>query len=82
MTKILLDAGMDVNALDKEGRTPLHSVAVISWEGPKTIATAELLLENGVDSQAKDAKGMTALDYAKEKKKGGLIKLLESYSGK
>ena len=63
---MLLDAGVEVNAADAEGRTPLHWAA---WQ----VATnglaiddsvVRLLLENGADVNAVDHSGRTPLHYA------------------
>ena len=62
--KTLLDTGADLHTVDCDGMTPLHYVSKYGdeWLGPKIAA---LLLDHGVDPFAKDNKGKTALDYAK-----------------
>jgi len=54
-----LDAGVNVNAKDKYGGTPLHSAA---WEGHKEVV--ELLIAEGADVNAKDVDEWTALHMA------------------
>lgn len=76
VTQTLLESGLDINALDKEGRTPLH---VITYSLVSRVTTAKFLLENGADATLKDDNGMTALDYAKKYRKTELVQLLESY---
>lgn len=82
ITKILLNAGMNVSVLDKQGKTPLHAVALSIWTGPSIEKMAKFLIEKGADLKLKDDQGMTALDYAKQKKKMGLIKVLENWEEK
>jgi|TARA_B100002003_G_scaffold33438_1_gene28604 ankyrin repeat protein len=58
-----LAAGVDVNAKNKNGTTPLHRAA---YYGRKE--TAELLIAKGADVNAKDKDGDTPLDYYVESK--------------
>jgi cytohesin len=57
--KEFLAAGVDVNAKNDWGETPLHRAAV---KGRKEMA--ELLIAKGADVNAKDNKGRTPLDFA------------------
>ena len=52
-----LDAGTDVNAKDKKGKTPLHKVG-------RSKEVAELLIANGADVKAKTNQGYTPLCHA------------------
>ena len=55
-----LDAGVDINARDNNGWSPLHWAAL---EGHKDIV--ELLINKGANVNAKDELGDTPLDFAK-----------------
>jgi ankyrin repeat protein len=69
-----LDAGTDVNAKDKYGRTPLDEAA---RKGHKEIA--KLLIAEGADVNAKDQWGRTPLHRVETKE---ITELLRKHSGK
>jgi ankyrin repeat protein len=71
-----VDAGTDVNAKDKYGRTPLDEAARSHKE------VVELLIENGADVNAKDKKGFTPLDEAILFKQTEIPDLLRKHGGK
>ena len=61
MIRILLEIGVDVNATDHNGWSPLH------WAVSHAAESAEvfpLLLQHGCDKDVKDRQGRTALDLA------------------
>ena len=68
-----LAAGTDVDARDKEDKTPLKHAA---YRGYKEIV--ELLIAKGADVNAKDEDGRTALDWAH----GETAELLRNHGGK
>jgi len=76
-----LDAGVDVNAKDKYGRTPLHYAAT---RGLKKII--ELLIAKGADVNTKievgDYKGQTPLDGATQWNHPETADLLRKHGGK
>ena len=61
----LLKAGENIEARDKDGRTPLIWAARHN-NNPEVI---EALLKAGANARAKDKEGKTAVDYAKDNKK-------------
>ena len=69
--KLLLDAGVDANAVTQNGLTALMYAA-----GHRVPAAAKLLLERGADVNAADAKGWTALMYAAETDSSDMLMLL------
>ena len=76
-----LDAGVDVNAIGKYGRTPLHYAAT---RGRKKII--ELLIARGADVNTKievgDYKGQTPLDGAMQWNHPETATLLRKHGGK
>ncbi|MEG9863015.1 MAG: ankyrin repeat domain-containing protein [Parvularculales bacterium] len=56
---------VDVNALDNDGRTPLH-FATLHNTSEASPEIAELLLQYGADASIKDNFGKTAFEYAME----------------
>jgi len=74
VTKLLLARGAHVNAIDRDGDTPLHDTAV---RGEKEMA--ELLLLHGADVAAKDKAGRTPLDEALRNKHQDLAQCLRKH---
>jgi ankyrin repeat protein len=62
IVKILIEHGADVNAIDKNGWSPLHFA---SNEGH--LAVCELLLLNGANAALKTTNGSIALHYIAQK---------------
>jgi ankyrin repeat protein len=57
--RLLLAGGGDVNLQDKQGRGPLHGAAFWGYDD-----VVKFLSANKANLELKDAKGLTALDYA------------------
>ena len=69
--KILIEFGANVNAIDNQGFTPLHS---ISLKGD--VNCAKLLIENGANVNAKDNDGQTPLMNAAKQGNVEFLQLL------
>ena len=72
-----LAEGVDVNAKDGVGRTPLHEAATYGDE-----EVAALLIAKSADVNAKDNAGTTPLDYAITFKRTELADLFRKHGGK
>ncbi|MDB4703047.1 ankyrin repeat domain-containing protein [bacterium] len=72
-----LTEGVDVNAKDSVGRTPLHEAATYGDE-----EIVELLIANGADVNAKDDYGNTPLDRAIAIEHSETADLLRKHGGK
>ena len=57
--KVLIDAGVDINAVDYKGNTALHSAVDYFQGNPETI---ELLIKLGADKNKKDREGITPFE--------------------
>ena len=67
VTKILINNGINVNALDKYGATPFkYAITTNKLPTVKLKQVYEYLLKNGVDYNMKDSFGKTCIDYMKE----------------
>lgn len=73
ITDMLIAAGADINAKTDNGNTAL--LTAVKAGKPRTV---RFLLERGADASIADAKGKTALDYAKEKQLADIISLLSN----
>ncbi|MHC5108336.1 MAG: ankyrin repeat domain-containing protein [Planctomycetota bacterium] len=84
-TRALLRHGAKVDAVNNEGRTPLH---LLASSGPAVeeldklrAATAEVLLLHGADVNARDARGHTSLGIAESKHLTDFAQVLRERGG-
>ncbi|XP_061491677.1 fibronectin type 3 and ankyrin repeat domains protein 1 [Rhineura floridana] len=69
---LLLDAGANVNAKDKDGKTPLMVAALNNYE-----ELVALLLERGADPDVKNEFGKGALDMARGMNRQSVVSIIE-----
>ena len=85
ITKLLLDNGAEVNALDYQGETPLHTVVYHTFPNIEDngIKVINLLIKNGAEVNAVKniPRKMTPLDFAKDPS-GKVADLLRKHGGK
>lgn len=72
ITKFLVDYGIEINAMDDEGNTPLHYAAI--FNRPEA---AELLLKTGANLQQENHKGETPLESAISNNSSGVEEILK-----
>jgi len=73
MVKYLISKGIDVNATTRRSRfTPLMAAACYG-----RVEIAKLLLQNGANKDAVDAKGISVIDFARKTNKKSILQLLD-----
>ncbi|WP_304543686.1 ankyrin repeat domain-containing protein [Sulfurimonas microaerophilic] len=73
MVNYLIEKGRDVNQTNRRsGFTPLMAAACYG-----RAEIAKILVQNGVDQNAKDSKGFTAADFARKMNKKSVLEVLE-----
>ena len=77
LVSILLERGLNVNAKDKQGRTPLH---IASETGDKLLA--ELLFQRGADTCSVCARGSIPLDCSRDDEMTLMLVQMMSRAGK
>jgi uncharacterized protein len=73
----LIKAGLDPNALDGNGSTPLHIATGLPLGGPEPLAIVGALLAAGSQPLATNAYGLTPLDLARRRGAADLVAALE-----
>ncbi|MEJ2413873.1 MAG: ankyrin repeat domain-containing protein [Sulfurimonas sp.] len=73
MVKYLIEHGRDVNQTNRRsGFTPLMAAACYG-----RVEIAKILMENGVDQDARDSKGFSAADFARKMNKKSVLEVLD-----
>ena len=77
MIEYLLDLGADVNAIDDEGDTPLHSAMNAGQNADERRKTIQVLLNRGADPTIEDTGGKRPISYTTWYGEDGVAALLE-----
>jgi len=77
IARVIIEAGVNINEKNDDGWNALHKAA---HDQPGT-GIVELLLESGIDSEAKDRSGKTALMLAEERKHGDIVREIKKHQG-
>ncbi len=72
MVKVLLNHGMDINALDHMHCTPLHYAVSKKHPRSESLKITELLIRSGANVNARDCNGQTSLHYLVTSKESSL----------
>lgn len=78
----LLEKDVDLEVVNKKGRSALSFAAAPSMKRPTATATLRLLLEYGADTTRKDAFGRTAKDHARSEKRDEAVAIFEEFEAK
>lgn len=78
MMRLLLKAGVDVNAIGSIRSTALH----VMVEFARDAKLVKLLLEQGAEVNARDAEGLTPLDWAERNGDKAIVRLLKAAGAK
>ena len=81
VVKLLIEAEIDVNAVDKFGSIPMtYSVTLLKLATEELEPLYKLLLEAGSDYKLKNKSGKSCLDYAEEYVwRSGLLDIIKEY---
>ena len=81
VVKLLIEAGIDVNAVDKFGSIPMtYSVTLLKLPTNELEPLYKLLLEAGSDYKLKNKFGKSCLDYAEEYSwRSSLLDIIKEY---
>lgn len=80
--RVLIDAGINLNHVNKLGWTALMEAIVLSNGGPRHQAIVAALLEAGADPNIPDHQGITPLAHAKQRQQTAMVQLLNQAGAK
>ena len=75
--QILIDAGVDVNHLNRLHWTALLEAVILGDGGPRHVDIVRRLLAAGADPAIADKDGVTALEHARTRGYAEMVALLE-----
>ena len=77
ITEVLLDAGVDVDHVNRIGYTALHEAVILGDGGEPHQRTVAALVGAGADRSVRDPRGQTALDVARARGYATIVGLLD-----
>jgi uncharacterized protein len=80
--RILIAHNAPLDHVDQRGWTALIEAVALGNGGPNHVATVELLVKAGADTEIRDRRGATALTYARQRRYHDIGKILESVRGR
>lgn len=72
VVELLISEGMDVNARDEQGKTPLHVAVSTNWKRPDGVDVIMALINAGADISARSQNGELPVDRAESYIRGNL----------
>jgi ankyrin repeat protein len=80
--RILLARNAPLDHVNQRGWTALIETVALGNGGPNHVATVELLVKAGADTEVRDRRGATALTYARQRGYHEMIKILAAAHGR
>jgi ankyrin repeat protein len=80
--RILIAHKAPLDHVNQRGWTALIEAVALGNGGPNHVATVELLVKAGADTEIRDRRGATALTYARQRRYHEMIKTLEPARGR
>jgi ankyrin repeat protein len=79
---ILIAAGAPLDHVNRMGWTALIEAVVLGNGGANHVAIVEALVKAGADTDVADGNGRTALDHARQRRYGDMVRILEPVRGR
>jgi len=80
--RILVARKAPLDHANQRGWTALIETVALGNGGPNHLATVELLVKAGADTEIRDRRGATALTYARQRRYHEMIKIFEAARGR
>lgn len=80
VAKVLIEAGVDVDHLNRLHWTALLEAVILGDGGPRYVEIVRRLLAAGADPRITDKEGVTALEHARQRGYREVVTLLEQWN--
>jgi uncharacterized protein len=80
--RILIAHNAPLDHVNARGWTALHEAVVLGNGGPNHVATVDVLVKAGADTEIKDRQGATPLMYARQRGYSDMVKILTPARGR